>query len=111
MNDKTAKSNGYDPETVKSIAKRYHALLDEMETNRGEYMSDVKELLREAKEDYGIPKKLMRMVVSEQRQELKRIKNRKNLEESERSELDILESSLGDFIGTELGQAAVANAA
>lgn len=111
MNDAANKTNAYDKKTVRAITKRYHNILNEMESSRGAFMADVKELLREAKEEHGIPKKLLRMVVSEQRQDLKRIKSRRNLEESERSELDILETSLGDFIGTELGQAAVANAA
>lgn len=102
--------NGIDSEKANMYADSIHKLLDEMETMRGETMAEIKDIYESAKDNAGIPKKLFRMSIAEERAKRKRDAREADLEESERNELDQLRHALGMLEDTPLGQAAMGNA-
>lgn len=106
-----AKTNGYDPEKLKSYVDRLDRLNDELEEQSGALRKDMKEVYEEAADQAGIPTKLLKLVYRQHRFELKRQKKIAELESDERQNLEQLEAALGSFKDTPLGEAALAAAA
>ena len=98
-------------EAVVPFAERYNSLLNAKEENAAEYMSDVKELLEEAANDLGCPRKIVRQALQDQRRQIKQGDKEAELEPTERDQLETLRDALGLFSDTPLGQAAVKKAA
>jgi Skp family chaperone for outer membrane proteins len=89
-------------------------LIDDLATERGKYMQKCKKIREGMADEYesaakrGISKKLLKKIVKEREYDRKIEALTADLEEDERSELDMLMEKLGDFANSPLGKAAVA---
>lgn len=109
--------NGHDPEKIASFISRIENLNKDIATKKSEHMaackeirSDIKIVLDEAKDD-GISKTALKALVKQRELERKVEACRDNLESEEQHEFDKIEQALGQLADTELGQAAVKEAA
>ena len=107
--------NGYDPEKVAAFYERIENLYSDLATERGEYMAkckaireDITDVIDEAKDVAGIPKKVMKAVIKQQQLLEKAEGVRTNLEDLA-DEFDQLKHALGLLEDTPLGQAALAS--
>jgi hypothetical protein len=97
---------------VRAIEECYERLAKE----RGIYMRKCKGIREDMAGGYddaanrGIAKKLLKKIVKERELERKIAAITDNLEDDERSELDMLIQQLGNFANTPLGAAAIASA-
>jgi Skp family chaperone for outer membrane proteins len=96
---------------------RFSFFYADLATERGKYMQKCKKIREGMSDEYdsaakrGISKKLLKKIVKEREYDRKIEALTADLEEDERSELDMLMEKLGDFANTALGKAAVASAA
>lgn len=100
------KNSGISKTAARAYAGEYNRLLDEKATANGEFMIDIKNLLEKAGNETGIPRKVMRIALQEQRRERDRIAAEKEMEPVERDHLKSLRDALGSFVNTPLGQSA-----
>lgn len=110
------RSNGYDPDAVKSFVARVESLEGEIEVFRSEF----KERCEAVKEDIaavigealaaGIPKKELKAKLKERATRRKADAIRAKLKSHEQDNFDNLGLALGDFRDTALGKAALAGA-
>jgi len=111
-------SNGYDETKARNYFGRVETLLDELATERGEFMKRCKvlrdhidEIVTEARDDLGVPKKAFRAVVREHELKRKLDAVRDDLDDSEiQDAFDLLKIALGDFGELPLGAAALQRA-
>lgn len=110
-----AGSNGYDPDVAKSYVSRVEALHGDLASERGTYMANCKSIredinlvLTEAK-DKGIPKKALRAVLKIRDFERKAEAVREDSDAAD--DIDMLRHALGDLADTDLGKAALEQAA
>jgi uncharacterized protein (UPF0335 family) len=110
---KAGRSNGYDPEVLKGIVGNIDKCFDRLDSLRGSYMHDCRDVRTdmaayydEAK-DKGIPKKELKAVIKARILERKAEKVRDDLDDSESIDaFDMIRHALGDFADTDLGKAA-----
>jgi F0F1-type ATP synthase membrane subunit b/b' len=108
------RSNGYDGDKVKDYVARIENLLDEIGTAKGEYMQiakarreDISEILTEARDAEGIPRKALKAAIRELELKRKLEGVRGDLEDEDAEAFDAIKLALGDFGDTELGRAAL----
>ncbi len=100
-------------DSLKAIEECY----TELATERGKYMAKCRKIRETMSSEYdtagnrGISKKLLKKIVKERDLERKIAAITADLEEDERSELDMLMEKLGEFANTPLGQATIAHVA
>jgi hypothetical protein len=110
--------NGYDEGKARNYFGRVESLLDELATERGEFMKrcrvlrdQIGEVVTEARDDLGVPKKAFRAVVREHELRRKLDAVRDGLEDNDLIDaFDLLKVALGDFADLPLGAAALAKA-
>lgn len=107
--------NRFDPKQVSGFVGRIENLMDQLDSEKGEFMrkartirDDVKIVLSEAK-DQGIPKKELRAVIKARDLQDKLQSVREDLEDQESQDTyDELRFALGDLADTALGVATLA---
>jgi hypothetical protein len=105
--------NAPDAEDVQAAVRHIEDRYVELASERGKYMLRCRNIRDHMANDYdraierGISKKLLKLIIKEREYERKIENLAKDLENDERSELDMLVEKLGDFVSTELGLAAV----
>lgn len=109
--------NGFDPEKVGNFVSRIENLNRDIDSSKSQHMSrckeirdDIKVVLDEAK-DAGISKTALKAIVKRRDLERKSEACRTRLESEEQHEFDKIAQALGQLRGTELGQAAMKEAA
>lgn len=110
--------NGYDEEKARNYFAKVEGHLDELATERGEFMRRCKvirdrisEVVTEARDDLGVPKKAFKAVVKEHELRRKLDAVRDDLDDSELIDaFDLLKAALGDFADLPLGAAALSKA-
>lgn len=116
-NGGAVRSNGYDPEAVKSFVARIENLQGEIEELREAFKSDCEPLkedikvVKEEAEYAGIPKKELNKVLSARALAQKIEKQRGKLEPHEKTNYDNLMLALGGLKDLPLGIAALGKAA
>jgi uncharacterized protein (UPF0335 family) len=112
----TEGANGYDRPTLERLLTEIDHADDELASLKGEYMQSckgpresIKEVFEQAKEA-GIPGRAFRTLVKNRRLDKQVAANVAKLEADQQAELEQLEIALGDFLDTELGQAAARRA-
>lgn len=110
-------NNGYDPEKVRGYVERIEKIDGELESEKGSYMrtcqglrGSQKDILEEAAEKDGIPRKELKAVLKARRLERKAEKVRAELESEQQDTYDLIRHALGDLADTPLGAAAAAKA-
>jgi F0F1-type ATP synthase membrane subunit b/b' len=109
-----AAPNSPTPEHVKDSLKAIEECYGDLATERGKYMQKCKKIRESMSDEYdsaakrGISKKLLKKIVKERELDRKIEALTADLEEDERSEMDMLMEKLGDFANTPLGKAAQA---
>ena len=105
-----AKSNGYDPELVKSFVARIVTLQGDLASMKGSYMAecksvrgDITTVLDEAS-DKGIPKKALKAVLKIHALEKQAEAAREDSGAAD--DIDMIRHALGELADTPLGQAA-----
>jgi uncharacterized protein (UPF0335 family) len=111
------RGNGFDPDIAKGFVDRIENLHGDLASEKGEFMArckviqaDIKEVLTEAK-NAGIPKKPLKSLVKQRKLERDIENIRTDLEGDDQDSFDQLVMALGKFAETELGAAAVQQAA
>lgn len=111
------RGNGFDPEIAKKFVDRLENLNNDMAAEKGEFMArckvihaDYKEVLTEAK-NAGIPKKPLKSLVKQRKLERDIEDIRTDLEGDDQDSFDQLVLALGKFAETDLGAAAMKDAA
>lgn len=111
--------NGYDETKARDYFAKVEGHLDELATERGEFMQRCKvirghidEVLTEARDDLGIPKKAFKGVIREHELKRKLEAVRDDLAEDAdiQDAFDLLKVALGDFADLPLGAAAIERA-
>jgi len=109
--------NGFDPDKVAAFVSRIENLNKDIETSKSQHMSRCKEIrgdinvvLGEAK-DEGISKTALKSIIKQRELERKVEACRDKLESEEQHEFDKIAQALGQLKDTELGQAAMKEAA
>ena len=110
----TAGANGrYDEEKTKSFVDRIENLHADIASIMGEALNqcravhtDIKIVYQEAKDEAGLPKKVLKKVVKARLLEAKAAAVREDLEAEDQDDFDRIRLALGDFADTPLGQAA-----
>lgn len=92
---------------VESAAARYNKLLDDKESQAGEIMSSVKDLIEESANKAGCKRKHIRQALQEQRADKKKLAAEQEMEPGDLEELESLRDALGLFGDTPLAQAAL----
>lgn len=111
---KPATSNQPKPEHVQEAVREIEDRYDELASERGSYMLKCRRIREVMAANYdkagdrGISKKLLKLIIQERALEKKIDSLALDLQPDERSELEVLMESLGDFASTGLGMAAVA---
>ena len=103
--------NGFDEAIVEGIVARLEGFVDELATERGEYMNrcrqirgDIKDAVQAAKDEHGIPKKALRTVIK-RRALLAKVEDLETeLEADDQTAFRQLRVALGDFADLPLGQ-------
>jgi hypothetical protein len=109
--------NGFRPEAAKEFVARVERLLDDLASEKGEYMRKAKairediQLVIDDAEAAGIPKKELKAVIKTRELETRAAAIRDDLEGDAQSVFDMIRAALGDFADTPLGQAALDQAA
>jgi hypothetical protein len=109
-----ATPNSPSPEHVKDSLKAIEECYGDLATERGKYMQKCKKIRESMADEYesagkrGISKKLLKKIVKEREYDRKIEALTADLEEDERSELDMLMEKLGEFANTPLGKATIA---
>lgn len=111
------RSNGYDPEQVKSFVSRVENLEQEVELLKvdfkektiGPLKEDIKQVVEEA-EQAGIPKKELKAVLKRRAAHRKAEAIREKLKSYEQTNFDNLRLALGDLSELPLGAAALSKA-
>lgn len=105
-------ANAVNPELVRDKFKRVAAIQDQMASEQGAFMSaqkrhreDISEILDEAKA-IGVPRKVFKAKLKQIKAGVDFDHAADNLDEDERSMLDVVTEALGDFGDSPLGQAA-----
>lgn len=116
-NDDYAMTNGYDSDAVKGYVERIERYLDELASERGEFMArckvirnNIAHVVQEAKDQHGIPKKEFKAVIKARELEAKADRIREDLEADAQATFDMIRTALGDFGDLPLGQAALERA-
>jgi len=95
---------------AKDFYGRFNKLLDEKEKLSGEIMSDVKALYEEGANEIGCSRKILRIVLTEARAEMKKEARDKEFDQVEQESLETLRDALGLLGDLPLGQAALKKA-
>jgi F0F1-type ATP synthase membrane subunit b/b' len=110
-------SNGIEADLVQPFCDRIENLMDQLATEKGEYMQrcksireDITLVLTEAK-DAGIPKKAFKAVIKTRELEQKLEAIRDDLEAEQQETYDQIRHALGDLADTPLGGATLSKAA
>lgn len=111
LSEPKAGHNGYDKEKLNRFISRIHTVHDELESISGEKRVDIKNIYQEAKDELGIPKKVLKEIVGAQRQAQKLDGRMAEWSEEERESLDQIKHLLGMISDLPLGEAALAQAA
>jgi hypothetical protein len=105
-------ANAVDPELVRDKFKRVQKIQDQMASEQGAFMaaqknhrSDISEILDEAKA-IGVPRKVFKAKLKQIKAGVDFDHAADNLDEDERSLLDVVSEALGDFGDSPLGRAA-----
>jgi uncharacterized protein (UPF0335 family) len=105
--------NVFQPEAAKEFVARVERLLDDLATEKGEYMrraktirEDIALVLDDAKAA-GVPKKELKAVIKTRELETRAAAIRDDLEGDAQETFDMIRAALGDFSDTPLGQAAL----
>jgi len=107
-------SNSPAEEDVQAAVSNIEACYRDLEKEKSIYMTKAKKIRATMAGDYdsaqdkGISKKLLKKIIKERGYERKIAAITEDLEDDERSELDMLHEKLGAFANTPLGAAAVA---
>jgi hypothetical protein len=102
--------NGYDPEAVGGVLEELRELDAKLERLTGSIKAEIKAVYTRAADVHSIPTKLLKIEVTRDRQERKRLKKIAGLEDTEKTQLELMQKALGAFKETPLGQAAMASA-
>jgi hypothetical protein len=109
-------SNGYDRGLLEQLLTEIDQADEDLASLKGEYMQNCKgprETIAgvfDRAKDAGIPRKPFRTLVKNRRLDKQVAANVAKLEDDQRAELEQLEVALGDFLDTDLGQAAARRA-
>ena len=110
-------SNGYDPEIVERVMREAERFKEEIASKKGEYMQfarsrreKIEDLLDRAKDEHGLPKKVMKQKLKQREYLARAEKCRSDLEAEDQDEFDQISVALGELAGTPLGDAALAKA-
>lgn len=110
-------SNGYDPEIVERVMREAERFKEEIASKKGEYMQfarsrreKIEDLLDRAKDEHGLPKKVMKQKLKQREYLARAQKCRSDLEVEDQDEFDQISVALGELAGTPLGDAALAQA-
>ncbi len=110
---KTHNVNPYDGEKLKGFLDRIRNKMDDMESEKGAFMSaqkrhreDIKTIFEQAS-NAGIPTKEFKLKVKDLELEARRDAIRAGLEPDQLTTFELLEQALGEFVGTPLGQSAI----
>jgi predicted KAP-like P-loop ATPase len=113
MPEQAVAINGYDPDVVSNIVSKLEGLHDELASERGEYMQrcrvirgNIADVLQAAKDEDGISKKALKLVIKERQLEAKLADLRDDLEPDDGAAYQHLVAALGEFGDTPLGNAA-----
>ncbi|MBI1234739.1 MAG: hypothetical protein GC208_09585 [Alphaproteobacteria bacterium] len=111
------KGNGYDLSVVSEIVGRHEELDAECESIMGKARrecqsrrADQKELLQDAEDAHGIPKKVLRAELRIRKQERKLQKTKDEIDDEIVDDVLNLHDQLGEYASTPLGAAAVKKA-
>lgn len=109
-----ASSNGYDPKVLQAVVERIEDIEDEIAALTGEHLSrckvhreGIKDILNEAKDANGIPKKELKAVLKSRKLERKAKEAREELEDDEQESYDMIRHALGDLADLPLGKHAL----
>lgn len=110
--------NKYPPDVLNDLVSKHEKLDAECASIMGKAMSDCqvhrleqKELLDEAKSTHGIPKVAVKNILKERKLQRDIAALAEDAEDDVRADMDLIREGLGDYAGTELGQAAMKKAA
>lgn len=105
-------SNGFDKDKTASFVNRIENLYADIDVLKSDFMlkckgihGDVREVVQEAKDVAGIPKKELRAVIKARTLERKAERVREDLEPEEMDNFDLIRQALGDLVDTPLGLA------
>jgi uncharacterized protein (UPF0335 family) len=105
--------NGFRPEAAKEFVARIERLLDDLASEKGEYMrkaktirEDIALVLDDAKAA-GVPKKELKAVIKTRELEMRAAAIRDDLEGDAQETFDMIRAALGDLADLPLGQAAL----
>jgi hypothetical protein len=93
-------------QTLKKYALEHDRLLGEKEEFDGKMMMAVRGVYEDASNDLGVPRKIVRIGLTDLRREKKRKQMLSELETEDRESLETIEDALHDLFDTPLGQAA-----
>jgi uncharacterized protein (UPF0335 family) len=108
--------NAFGPDVARQFVERIERLLDDLASEKGEYMrraktirEDIALALDDAKAA-GVPKKELKAVIKTRDLEMRAAAIREDLEGDAQETYDMIRAALGDFSDTPLGQAALGQA-
>jgi|GEM_PF-4337365 len=112
---KAAIGNGLDPDVLKAVVEECETIAAEVATKKGEFgafakkkNAEITDAIGNAKEQYGIPKKMMKDVLKERALDRQIEALRESKEPEDRDIYDDIRHKLGMLEDTPLGQAALA---